>query len=99
MLHTGSTIAHTVDFECKTLYIRVGDSHTKPLYDVKVSLAHSDQAESIRENVLTQNQNLLWVCCPLVVDPNSTILDHLIPSQENKLVNYIKQKGINAISK
>lgn len=31
LLHTGSAIAHTVDFESKTVYIRVGDSHTKPL--------------------------------------------------------------------
>lgn len=46
----------------RNVYFQVVDSHTKPLEDVDVPLSHSDQAESVRENVLTQNQNLLGVC-------------------------------------
>ncbi len=69
----------------KNVYFQVVDSHTKPLEDVDVPLSHSDQAESVRENVLTQNQNLLGVCCPLVVDPNSTVHDHLIPAQKGTM--------------
>ncbi len=67
------------------MYFQVVDSHTKPLEDVEVPLSHSDQAESVRENVLTQNQNLFRVCCPLVVDPNSTVHDHLIPAQKGTM--------------
>lgn len=65
--------------------VNVSNSHTKPLQDVEVPLSHSDQAESVRENVLTHNQNLLGVCCPLVVDPNSTVLDHLIPAHKGTM--------------
>lgn len=59
-------------------------SQTEPLEDVEVSLADADQTESVWEDLLTNNKHLLRVFCPLVVYPDTAVLDHLIAAHNNR---------------